>query len=161
MELKQPSLFTRLAAVEAELQTLRDTLDGLKEDHDALRADRDEWRWRAERVLADREMGILGRWSWRVEQTLGFAVARLRLLLQERAPEIPRRLGRFLLRFAATPGRGQAAFAVGFARFKLHEPQDDGTVALAGPPHGSHPIDDGGLDLDEASVPVALHGPSR
>jgi hypothetical protein len=61
------SLFTRLAAVEAELKDLKDLVVGLRADHDAMRKDRDEWRWRAERVLADQERGVLGRLSKRVE----------------------------------------------------------------------------------------------
>ena len=43
------SLFTRLRIVEAELEALKALVADLKEDHEALREDRDEWRWRAER----------------------------------------------------------------------------------------------------------------
>ena len=43
-----PSLFTRLRVVEAELHTLKALFAHLKEDHEALREDRDEWRWRAD-----------------------------------------------------------------------------------------------------------------
>jgi hypothetical protein len=53
----QPSLFTRLTAVEAELLAMRDMLAELKVNQDELRQDRDEWRWRAERLLADLERG--------------------------------------------------------------------------------------------------------
>jgi hypothetical protein len=49
----QPSLFARLTAVEAELLAMKDMLTELKVNHDELRRDRDEWRWRAERLLAD------------------------------------------------------------------------------------------------------------
>ena len=49
----QPSLFTRLAVVEAELLAVKDMLAELKVNQDELRQDRDEWRWRAERLLAD------------------------------------------------------------------------------------------------------------
>jgi hypothetical protein len=52
------SLFTRLAAVEAELKSLTDLVAGLKADHDAMRKDLDEWRWRAERLLAIQEQGF-------------------------------------------------------------------------------------------------------
>ena len=61
------SLFTRLAAVEVELHGMTRVVAGLKADHDAMRKDRDEWRWRAERLLADQERGFLGRLSNRVE----------------------------------------------------------------------------------------------
>ena len=54
------SLFTRLAAVEVELHGMTRLVAGLKADHDAMRKDRDEWRWRAERLLADQERGFLG-----------------------------------------------------------------------------------------------------
>jgi hypothetical protein len=53
----QPSLFTRLAVVEAELAAMRDMLAELKVNQDELRQDRDEWRWRAERLLADLQRG--------------------------------------------------------------------------------------------------------
>jgi hypothetical protein len=58
----QPSLFTRLAAVEAELLAMRDVLAELKVNQDELRRDRDEWRWRAERLLADSQRGAWRRW---------------------------------------------------------------------------------------------------
>ena len=53
----QPSLFTRLAVVESELQAMKDMLSELKVSQDELRHDRDEWRWRAERLLADLQRG--------------------------------------------------------------------------------------------------------
>ena len=58
----QPSLFTRLAVVEAELAAMRDMLAELKVNQDELRHDRDEWRWRAERLLADQQQGAWWRW---------------------------------------------------------------------------------------------------
>ena len=51
------SLFTRVAAVEAELKGLKALVAGLKADHDTMRRDRDEWRWRAERLLVHRFPG--------------------------------------------------------------------------------------------------------
>ena len=45
----QPSLFTRLAVVEAELRAMKDMFAELKVNQYELRHDRDEWRWRAER----------------------------------------------------------------------------------------------------------------
>jgi hypothetical protein len=58
----QPSLFTRLAAVEAELRATKDMLAALKVNEDELRRDRDEWRWQAERLLADLQRGAWWRW---------------------------------------------------------------------------------------------------
>ena len=64
----QPSLFTRLRVVEADLHTLKTEFAGLREDHEALRTDRDEWRWRArgsgraerpERILIDGAADLL------------------------------------------------------------------------------------------------------
>ena len=51
----QLSLFTRLNAVEAELRAMKDLLAELKVNQDELRRYRDEWRWRAERLLANQE----------------------------------------------------------------------------------------------------------
>ena len=63
----QPSLFTRLQAVEAELQAMKDLLAELTVNQDGLRRDRDEWRWRAERLLKDRERGVFWRWRGRAD----------------------------------------------------------------------------------------------
>jgi hypothetical protein len=71
------SLFTRLAAVEAELEGLKDLVAGLKADHDALRKDRDEWRWRAERLLADQERDSWARMSNRVKAAVGPVITHL------------------------------------------------------------------------------------
>src|SRR5277367_5301146 len=62
-----PSLFTRLRVVEAELHTLKALFADLKEDHEALREDRDEWRWRAEYLLAEVQKRFFGRWGQRIE----------------------------------------------------------------------------------------------
>ena len=40
----QPSLFTRLASVEAELSAMKDMLVELKVNQDELRRDRELWR---------------------------------------------------------------------------------------------------------------------
>src|SRR5258708_36412686 len=56
-----PSLFTRVRVVETELDELKALVADLKEDHDALREDRDEWRWRAEEFLGEAQEGVLGR----------------------------------------------------------------------------------------------------
>ena len=58
----QPSLFTRLAEVESELRAVKDMLAVLKVNQDELRQDRDEWRWRSERLLADLQRGAW--WQW-------------------------------------------------------------------------------------------------
>jgi hypothetical protein len=76
----QPSLFTRVTAVEAELRAMKDMLDGLKVDQDELRLDRDEWRWRAERLLADQERGLLWRWRIQAAMTVNAVTASLRRL---------------------------------------------------------------------------------
>jgi hypothetical protein len=76
-----PSLFTRLRVVEAELHTLKALLADLKEDHEALRKDRDEWRWRAEYLLAERQNGFLDRWGRRLAEAAKPLVRRLSALM--------------------------------------------------------------------------------
>ena len=66
----QPSLFSRLAVVEADLRAMKDMLAGLKVDNDELRRDRDEWRWRAERLLAELQRGAWWRWRRRAAPLL-------------------------------------------------------------------------------------------
>jgi hypothetical protein len=56
----QLSLFTRLASVEAELSAMKDMLVELKVNQDELGRDRDEWRWRAERLLAELQRAVGG-----------------------------------------------------------------------------------------------------
>ena len=77
----QPSLFTRLQAVEAELQAMKDLLAELTVNQDGLRRDRDEWRWRAERLLKDRERGMFWRWRRRADATLDSITASSRKLI--------------------------------------------------------------------------------
>ena len=72
-----PSLFTRVAAVEAELRAMKDMLDELKVNEDQLRLDRDEWRWRAERLLADQERGLWWRWRKQADATVTAVAASL------------------------------------------------------------------------------------
>jgi uncharacterized coiled-coil DUF342 family protein len=79
----QPSLFTRLTAVEAELSAMKDILAELKVNQDELRRDRDEWRWRAERLLADLQQGIWWRWCNRAAAALDAVTARFRGLLAD------------------------------------------------------------------------------
>jgi hypothetical protein len=104
------SLFTRLAGVEVELQDLKDLVADLKADHDAMRKDRDEWRWRAERLLADQERGFLGRLADRVEAALDRLIAHLVTLVRTS-----------LVTVAPAIRRGQ----FWFTRLKSDEPQDD------------------------------------
>ena len=76
-----PSLFTRLRVVEAELHTLKALCAELKEDHEALREDRDEWRWRAEYLLAEAQKGFFGRWRQRIEAAVKPFARRLNALI--------------------------------------------------------------------------------
>jgi hypothetical protein len=71
----QPSLFTRLAVAEAELLAMNDMLAELKLNQDELRRDRDEWRWRAERLLADLQRGAWWRWRRRATAALDAVTA--------------------------------------------------------------------------------------
>jgi hypothetical protein len=71
----QPSLFTRLAVVESELRSMKDMLAQLKVNQDELRRDRDEWRWRAECLLADLQRGAWSRWCNRAAATLDAVAA--------------------------------------------------------------------------------------
>jgi len=111
-----------------------------------MRKDRDEWRWRAERLLADQERGFLGRLADRVEAALDRLIAHLVTLVRTSLVTVAPAIRRGPLRFA---------------RLKLDEPQDDAAVTLAGTAHGPHPVHDGSLDLDEALTAVALQRPSR
>jgi hypothetical protein len=79
----QPSLFTRLAAAEAELSAIKDMLAELKVNQDELRRDRDEWRWRAERLLADRQRGAWWRWRRRTAAALDAVTASFCKLLAD------------------------------------------------------------------------------
>jgi hypothetical protein len=71
----QPSLFTRLAVVESELRAMKDMLAELKVNQGELRQDRDEWRWRAERLLADLQRGAWRRWCDRAAAALDAVTA--------------------------------------------------------------------------------------
>jgi hypothetical protein len=75
------SLFTRLRIVEAELEALKALVAGLKEDHEALREDRDEWRWRAEYLLAESQKGFFDRWGQRLAEVATPLARRLNALL--------------------------------------------------------------------------------
>jgi hypothetical protein len=77
----QPSLFTRVRVVEAELQTMKALVADLKEDHKALREDRDEWRWRAEYLLAEAQKGFFSRWGQRIEAAVKPFARRLNALI--------------------------------------------------------------------------------
>ena len=75
------SLFTRLRIVEAELEALKALFADLREDHDALREDRDEWRWRAEYLLAESQKNFLDRWGQRIAEVTTPLARRLNALL--------------------------------------------------------------------------------
>ena len=79
----QPSLFTRLAVVESELRATKDMLAELKVNQDELRQDRDEWRWRAERLLADLQRGAWWRWWNRAAAALDAVTASFCRLLAD------------------------------------------------------------------------------
>ena len=82
----QPSLFTRVRAVEAELEAMKALVAGLAEDHEALRKDRDEWRWRAELLLAERKEEFLDRWGRRIAKSVKAFARRLSALRPGRDP---------------------------------------------------------------------------
>src|ERR1700733_4243135 len=84
----QPSLFTRVRAVEAELEAMKALVAGLAQDHEALRTDRDEWRWRAEYLLAERQSGFLDRWGRRLAEAVNPLVRRLSALLKKAGPAL-------------------------------------------------------------------------
>jgi hypothetical protein len=71
----------RLRVVEVELHTLKALFADLREDHEALREDRDEWRWRAEYLLAEVQKGFFGRWGERIEAAVKPFARRLNALL--------------------------------------------------------------------------------
>jgi hypothetical protein len=115
----QLSLFTRLNAVEAELKAMKDVLAELKVNQNELRRDRDEWRWRAERLLVDQEGGALWRWRKRADAALDAVAASLsRLTVVVRAglgengasrDELRRHAAAWLRRFERlAPDQGKA-----------------------------------------------------
>jgi hypothetical protein len=52
------------------LSAVKGTLAELQVSQDELRRDRDEWRWRAERLLADLQRGVWRRWGRRADEVL-------------------------------------------------------------------------------------------
>ena len=62
---------------------MRDMLAELKVNQDELRQDRDEWRWRAERLLADLQRGAWWRSCNRAAAALDAVTASLRGLLAD------------------------------------------------------------------------------
>jgi hypothetical protein len=77
----QISLFTRLQTVEADLRSMKELLAEMKVNQDELRRDRDEWRWRAERLLAEQERGVFWRWRKRTDAALDIITANLLKLM--------------------------------------------------------------------------------
>ena len=95
----QPSLFTRLNAVEAELRAMKDLLAEMKVNQHELRRDRDEWRWRAERLLAELQRGSWWRWRRRAAAALDGVIASFcRLLVDIQAKLAEMRANRDELR---------------------------------------------------------------
>jgi hypothetical protein len=120
----QPSLFTRLAAVEAELLAMKDMLVELKVNQDELRRDRDEWRWRAERLLAELQRGSWGRWRRRAAAALDGVIASFcRLLAEIQAKLVEMRANRDELR----QGRDLWRSRVERLLFDQHEPDSGGS----------------------------------
>ena len=62
---------------------MKDMLDELKVNQDELRRDRDEWRWRAERLLADLQRGAWWRWRRRNSAALDGVIASFCRLLAD------------------------------------------------------------------------------
>ena len=120
----QPSLFTRLAAVEAELLAMKDMLVELKVNQDELRRDRDEWRWRAERLLAELQRGSWGRWRRRAAAALDGVIASFcRLLVDIQAKLAEMRANRDELR----QGRDLWHSRVERLLIDQHEPDSGGS----------------------------------
>jgi hypothetical protein len=84
----QPSLFTRLAVVEAELSAMKGMLAELQVNQDELRRDRDEWRWRAERLLADLQRGAWWRWRFIGPPALDAVAGSLCKLVRDKLAEM-------------------------------------------------------------------------
>jgi hypothetical protein len=95
----QPSLFTRLASVEAEPSAMKDMLVELKVNQDELRRDRDEWRWRAQRLLVELQRGSWWQWRRRAAAALDGVIASFcRLLVDIQAKLAEMRVNRDELR---------------------------------------------------------------
>ncbi len=60
---------------------MRALVAGLGEDHEALRKDRDEWRWRADYLLAESQKGLLDRWGRRLAEAAKPWARRLNALM--------------------------------------------------------------------------------
>jgi hypothetical protein len=114
---------------------VKDMLVERKVNQDDLRRDRAEWRGRAERLLAELQLGSW--WRWRGRAAAAVSTVRARKTAQ---PAYPHN-------------------SIYVACLQLDEPQDDFAVALARPAHGPHAVDHRRLDLNEALTPIALHGP--
>ena len=120
----QPSLFTRLASVEAELSAMKDMLVELKVNQDELRRDRDEWRWRAERLLAELQRGSWWRWRRRAAAALDGVIASFcRLLVDIQAKLAEMRANRDELR----QGRDLWHSRVERLLIDQHEPDSGGS----------------------------------
>jgi hypothetical protein len=72
---------------------MKDMLAQLKVNQDELRRDRDEWRWRAECLLADLQRGAWSRWWNRAAAALDAVTGRFRGLLAPSAEQAAREEG--------------------------------------------------------------------
>ena len=79
----QPSLFTRLTVVEAELLAMKDMLAELKVNQDELRRDRDEWRWPRSVCSWIFQRGAWWRWHRRADEVLDAATSWFRGVLAD------------------------------------------------------------------------------
>jgi chromosome condensin MukBEF ATPase and DNA-binding subunit MukB len=112
----QPSLFTRLAVAESELRAMKDMLAEMKVNQDELRQDRDEWRWRAERLLADLQRGAWWRWWNRAAAALETVTASFCGLLagvQNKLSEMKENRDALRRGARAPPSRGHATHRLG------------------------------------------------
>src|SRR5271166_4948010 len=88
---------------------MKGLLAELTVNQDGLRRDRDEWRWRAERLLADQERGAWRRWDRRADAALDIITATLsRLTVDIRARLAEIWAGRCELRQHSAAGLSQA-----------------------------------------------------
>jgi transposase InsO family protein len=62
---------------------VKGTLAELQVSQDELRRDRDEWRWRAERLLADLQRGVWRRWCRRADEVLNAVTSWFRGVLAD------------------------------------------------------------------------------
>ena len=88
---------------------MKEMLAELKVNQDELRQDRDEWRWRAERLLADLQRGALWRWWNRAAAALDSVTASFcRLLADVQNKLVEMKANRDVLRRGRHQSRSRA-----------------------------------------------------